>query len=218
LKDEDSFYEMIRECFSRDSRYFALFEHVRCECLSAQSIESFICLIDESFDFLNFAIWKSLSRRLSLSVSIDFPRERLAHIFCQYSKTDSESLDGIIACLTRKHCGHIMDRDVISITASGVGDSQSHPLRNLADFENQTDFYTEVNPNSWICYDFKNMRINLTSYSIRTRRDCNGYHLRSWILEGSIDCKSWIELDRHENDSSLNGQGAIATFKISSDS
>jgi hypothetical protein len=60
------------------------------------------------------------------------------------------------------------------------------------------------------------MLINLTHYSIRTRRNDNAYHLRSWILEGSIDCESWVELDRHSNDSSLNSKGAIATFNVSS--
>jgi hypothetical protein len=60
------------------------------------------------------------------------------------------------------------------------------------------------------------MRINLTHYSIRTRRDANANHIRSWILEGSIDGQSWIEFDHRENDTSLNSQGAIVTFGISS--
>jgi hypothetical protein len=38
------------------------------------------------------------------------------------------------------------------------------------------------------------------------------------MLEGSIDCKSWVEIDHHTNDSSLNSEGAIATFPISSSS
>jgi hypothetical protein len=37
-------------------------------------------------------------------------------------------------------------------------------------------------------------------------------------LEGSIDCKSWVEIDHHTNDSSLNSQGAIASFPVSSSS
>jgi hypothetical protein len=37
-------------------------------------------------------------------------------------------------------------------------------------------------------------------------------------LEGSIDCESWVEIDHHTNDSSLNNQGAIATFRIASSS
>jgi E3 ubiquitin-protein ligase HECTD1 len=62
------------------------------------------------------------------------------------------------------------------------------------------------------------MRIKLTHYSIRTRRDYNGHHLRDWILEGSNDGLSWVELDRRRNDTSLNSQGGIATFSISNGS
>jgi hypothetical protein len=79
-------------------------------------------------------------------------------------------------------------------------------------------FYTQDTVNSWICYDFKDMRVTLTHYSVRSRRDGNDYHLRSWILEGSNDCKSWVEIDHHTNDSSLNSEGAIAIFPISSSS
>jgi hypothetical protein len=157
-----------------------------------------------------------------LEGSIDFPKERfhslIDSISCQFSKTNSEGLDGIISYLTRKHSCHVLDSNVISITASSVGDAQKTPLRHVADFENQTYFFTQNTPNSWICYDFKTMRVTLTHYSIRSRRDSNGYHLRSWILEGSIDCESWVELDHHANDSSMNSQGAIATFPISSSS
>jgi hypothetical protein len=222
LKDEDSFYEMIRDCFDRDSRYFALFEYVRYEYLSTKSIKSFICLIDESFDLLSFAIWKSLSHRLLLSVSTSFPSKRFSFqndsISCPYSTTNSDNLNGIISYLTRKHSCHVLDSNVISITASSVGDAQNYPLRHVADFENRTLFHTQNTPNSWICYDFKDMRVVLTHYSVRSRRDTNGYHLRSWILEGSIDCESWVEMDHHTNDLSLNSQGAIATFSISSSS
>jgi hypothetical protein len=219
---EDSFYETIRDCFDRDSRYFSLFEHIRYEYLSAASIKSFICLINESFDFLSFAIWKSLSRRLSLSVSVSFPSERyhsLRHsISCPYSTTKSDKLDGIISYLTRKHSCHVLVSNIISITASSVGDAQSYPLRHVADFENQTMFHTQDTPNSWICYNFKDMRVTLTHYSVRSCRYYNGNHLRSWILEGSIDSETWVEIDHHTKDSSLNSQGAIATFPISSSS
>jgi hypothetical protein len=210
---------MIRDCFDRDSRYFTLFEHVRYEYLSAESMNSFICLINESFDFLSFAIWKSLSCRLSLSVSISFQPERFhsrnESISCLYSTTNSGNLNGIISYLTRKHNCHVLDNNVISITASSVGNTESCPLRYVADFENWTMFYTQNIPDSWICYNFKDMRVTLTHYSVRSRRDSDCHHLRSWILEGSIDCKSWVKIDLHTNDSSLNGQGAIATFPIS---
>jgi hypothetical protein len=220
LKDEDSLYSMIYDCFVRDSCYFALFEHIRYEYLSTETMKSFICLIEKSFDFLSFPIWRSLSRRLSLPVSINLSTKRfidqLDSVSCHYSGSELGSFDGIISYLTKKHCGHVVDRDVISITASSVASAQTYRLHLLVDFQSQTGFATKDLPNSWICYDFKSLRINLTDYSIQARRDYNGNHLRSWTLEGSIDGQSWIEFDRRENDTSLNIQGAIGTFSISS--
>jgi hypothetical protein len=99
--------------------------------------------------------------------------------------------------------------------ASTRGDESRFPLRNIVDFENQTGFVTSICANSWICYDFKEMRISLSHYSIRSRRDANTYHLRSWRLEGSIDGQSWTVLDLREDDRKLNSLGAIATFAVS---
>jgi hypothetical protein len=59
------------------------------------------------------------------------------------------------------------------------------------------------------------MRIKLTHYSLHSRRDYNGYHLRCWALDGSQDGKSEVELDRRENNATPNNQDAIATFSIS---
>jgi hypothetical protein len=98
---------------------------------------------------------------------------------------------------------------------SSLADAQSYPLRHVADFENRTLFGTQNIQNSWICYDFKDVRVTLTHYSVRSRRDATNCHLRSWTLEGSLDCKSWVKMDHHTNDSSLNSQGAIATFPTS---
>jgi hypothetical protein len=111
----------------------------------------------------------------------------------------------------------VIDRNIVSIAASSIDDPRSYPLRRVADFKNQSCFKTKNEVNSWICYDFKDMQIKVTHYSIRTRRDHNSYHLRSWILEGSHDGLSWVTIDDRQNDTSLNSQGAISTFSISED-
>jgi E3 ubiquitin-protein ligase HECTD1 len=104
---------------------------------------------------------------------------------------------------------------MVSITASSIADPQSFPLRHVADFENQSMFYTKNEANSWICYDFKDIQIKVTHYSIRSRRDHNRNHLRFWILEGSTDGLKWVKIDDRQNDTSLNSTGAISTFSIS---
>jgi hypothetical protein len=109
----------------------------------------------------------------------------------------------------------VIDRNIVSITASSVNNPQSHPLRHVADFANQSNFQTKNEANSWICYDFKDIQIKVTHYSIRTRRDYASHHLRSWTLEGSTDGLKWVKIDDRQNDTSLNSQGAISVFSIS---
>jgi hypothetical protein len=131
---------------------------------------------------------------------------------------DGSPLEGIISYLTQKCGGHIGDRGIVSISASSINSPTGYPLRNTADFANQTLFCTNNEVDLWICYDFKNMRINPIHYSIRSRRDYNDHHLRFWTLEGSMDGQSWQDLDRRESNTALSSQGATATFSISQSS
>jgi hypothetical protein len=177
-------------------------------------------MINASFDFLTFPIWRSLCHRLSLSVSIDFSGDRFVDkcsCVCRFdpNSNSNSKQDGIISYLTKRFGGHVIDRNIVSITASSIANPQSHPLRHVADFESQSCFYTKDEANSWICYDFKDMQIKVTHYSISSRRDGSSDHLRSWTLEGSKDGLKWVKIDDRQNDTSLNSQGAISTFSIS---
>jgi hypothetical protein len=136
LKDEESLYDIISSKQNEDSRFFSLFEFVRFEYLSTKSIQSFIDLINESFDFLTFSIWRSLCHRLSSSVLTDFSNDR----FCDKSSSvvccfaPNSNLDGIISYLTKRFGGHVIDRNIVSITASSFGGPLSRPFRHVADF------------------------------------------------------------------------------------
>jgi hypothetical protein len=217
LKNEESLYELIASKRSQDSRYFSLFEYVRFEYLSSKSMRSFIEMMSESFDLLTFPIWHSLCPRLSLSVSVGSSVDRFIKqylsVVCRFDINSKQ--DGIISYLTKRYGGHVIDRNIVSITASSIPYPQTHPLRYVADFDNQSYFATQNEANSWICYDFKNMQIKVTHYSIRSRRDGNGDHLRSWTLEGSEDGLRWVKIDDRTKDTSLNSQGAISSFSIS---
>jgi hypothetical protein len=216
LADEDSFYSIIHSRICDDSDFFSLFEYVRFEYLSSASIHSFIELMNESINRMTIGLWGSVCRRLSFPISPELSHDRfMASINSDVCPFSSRSpLDGIISHLTRKHGGHRLDSGLMLITASGLGDPAFHPVRNLATVWNDALFYTPNTPHSWICYDFDEMRITLTHYSIRTRSDCDQCHLRHWRLDGSMDGLSWTELDRRKNDTTLSGRGAIATFSI----
>jgi hypothetical protein len=72
------------------------------------------------------------------------------------------------------------------------------------------------NPDEWICWDFKALRIEPTHYTIRTNSDRAKYlHLKSWTVEGSDDGAPWKEIDRSENNSDVNDRFAVKTFVVS---
>ena len=69
---------------------------------------------------------------------------------------------------------------------------------------------------SWICYDFRERRVIRTSYSVGSIGDgLGGLHLKSWVIEGSNHGSPWMEIDRRDDNSDLNGFRVIRNFEIS---
>jgi hypothetical protein len=216
LADEDSLFSLIRRAMTRDKRFSVLLANVRFEHLSIESIETFVNLITDCFDLLSDGIWCAIAKRLVLPVSVPLDCDRFVSPWIDCGYTGSVSLNGIIAHLSGKFGGSVIDKGIISVTASGIANPQSYPLRVLTDFTcGITHFYTPNVPNSWVCYDFGKRRIKPTHYAIRTYLNHDNNHLRSWKFEGSMDGQSWTVLDSHTNDATLQGAGSIAVFCIS---
>jgi hypothetical protein len=106
-----------------------------------------------------------------LIISPSTPNDRLfeappPHHSIQIIPSSSSPLNGIIFDLTRRNGGNVHTRGIVSITSSSV--IGPYVPQNAADLESNSPFYSENVPNSWICYDFKNMRITPSHYSIRS--------------------------------------------------
>jgi hypothetical protein len=118
---------------------------------------------------------------------------------------EAKSFDGIIAYLTRKcNGGNVQEAGIVTITSKSVGDSR-HSLKNAADLTLDSYFKSEDEPGQWICWDFREMRVRPTHYTIAT------VSLKSWIVEGSSDGRSWAEID-HRTEST---KGNTSTRPIS---
>jgi hypothetical protein len=67
----------------------------------------------------------------------------------------------------------------------------------------------------WVQWDFHEMRVIPTAYSIQTPDSpSNDSHLKSWILKCSIDGSHWVELDRRTDAADLNGPLLIRSFQV----
>jgi hypothetical protein len=209
LMNEESLWHFLRQSSLID-KCPSLLRFVRYDYLSIESVIEFADIVSSSFDFMIPAVWAAIRARLILPV-LPPPLETrfcdLFHPFCE-----DRPLSGIITYLTRKHSGNVHDRGIVTLTASSQTEAAANrPIRNLADLNTACNFWTRNESNQWICWNFKGLRIIPSHYTIMSE---HGYvDLRSWVLEGSKDGSSWMELDKRENDASLKG-GKIATFKI----
>jgi hypothetical protein len=120
-------------------------------------------------------------------------------------------LHGIIRHLSEKCGGNVHAKGVVTITAS----SQNQNLRvhQLANLDSDTIFNSQNLPNQWFCYDFKDRRVILSQYSVRTYKYA-GYNPRSWVVESSVDGETWSELDRKVNCDDLFDSKVVRTFPI----
>jgi hypothetical protein len=204
---EDSLCEFI---LRRDD-YLELLEFVHFEFVSAHYVREILRIISGSFGLFSFEMWRSLSARL-LRVPETGPRDI---VICPIRK--GHQMTGIIAYLTQKYGGNVHEKEIVNITASSIGDiSGAHPPERVADLESGENFYTKGEAaNAWICYDFRHSSVRLTHYSIRSYRAMTGFpHPRNWVIEGSNDGKTWVELDRREDNNDLNGNRLTMVFPV----
>ena len=131
-------------------------------------------------------------------------------------KATLEPLNGIIAQLTRQCGGNVHDKGIVAATGSPLykGGAEGHLCKYAADLGTDPAYASEIMPNAWISYDFKQRRVTPTSYSIRT--GCYDFP-RSWVLEGSNSGGegSWKIIDRRDNSFDLNGPFVTRNFQIS---
>ena len=226
VHDEDSVYKFVRARCAKDASFASLFEFVYFEYLSKEMIEDFVSFISEQLlDCLNSAIWSRICCRLVLTSPLQGkPRPPQLDITKLPSKKfiahDSNLLDGIIAHLTRKCGGNVHENKVVEVTTSSTENdgSEFHPW-SIADLGTYERSRSEDKPGQWICYDFKEKRVALSSYTIRTwDSEENSCHLKSWVLEASNEIdpaeESWVVLDTQNENGDLNDYLAVHNYTI----
>jgi hypothetical protein len=128
-------------------------------------------------------------------------------------------LDGIIAYLARECGGNVHTKGVVSVSASSTAGA-GWEAENAADLTAHSCFGTPypstLGNGEWIQYDFGSRKISPSHYSIRSQHHHGtGFsHPKNWVVEISADGKKWSEVDRREDDNSLNEQNVLRSFQI----
>jgi hypothetical protein len=212
VASEDSLFDFI--CDLGFEEFIGLFGFVRFEFLSIDRVVQFCEQIQEKTLSLSSSVLRQLCCRLILpvdtsGVSCDLSRYSTKCVF-----ESSAPLSGIISYLTTKHGGNVSDRNVVTITASSTYGGFA---KNAADLSADSCWYSNNEDNSWLRYDFKDMRIKPTHYSVRSR--CNGAlndnYPKNWVVEISNDGSTWTTIDERRNNSDLKGGNLTRTFTVS---
>lgn len=103
----------------------------------------------------------------------------------------------------------------IKITLSSIFSNSFFFSRyNVTKFSGKMYFFSENLKNSWIAFDFKNCKLILSNYTIRSFWAESEKRLQSWLIEGSNNQKDWEILDKQENCQDLNGNRFTKTFAL----
>jgi hypothetical protein len=73
-----------------------------------------------------------------------------------------------------------------------------------------TDFESAPKQGRWVCWDFQEMRVRPTHYTV------SGGYLCTWIIETSMDGRRWMEVDRRTDDQNITEAWETASFAIAS--
>lgn len=140
------------------------------------------------------------------------------NIIKEFTHKDGQEFNGIFRYLTEK-IGNICDNGTISITSSSVHNDfdSSYIPQNLVNYHMDSKyFYAETDDTYfWVCFDFKSMEVEISSYTIKSNHwGTNIGHIKSWVMEISDNGTDWTEIDKHDNDPSLNGRLLVRTFNV----
>lgn len=115
-------------------------------------------------------------------------------------------MNGIINYLTKKTGGNIHDNGTIEVTSNSF---KEHP-KNL--LQQQGKFVAKPGEkNAWICFDFKNMEVEISDYSVQSSSSCC---IKNWVFEISKDGQDWKIVDTHVDCNDLKPKNIVKTYKV----
>ncbi|KAK8898307.1 hypothetical protein M9Y10_000590 [Tritrichomonas musculus] len=213
LKNEDQLLKIINTLYSENSKYSILYETVLFSNVSAESMKEFVTIFD--MNEMTFDLWEGLSKRLCEELKNNKNNDQNRYKKIEgtlFEYKENEAVEGIFNYFQKKTNGKIEDE--INFTASSVCNNSYDP-RYVASFTDDKGFESNNVPNSWICFDFKMNRVNLTHYTIRTyNMGPNNQHPKNWVIEGSNDLNDWEMIDEENNCPLLNGANIVHTFAV----
>jgi hypothetical protein len=124
-----------------------------------------------------------------------------------YPYAKGHEFEGIIHDLTVECGGNVHEKGIVNITSSIDDHNRAFQVANHGWNDH---WYSDSAPNSWICFDFKEQKVALSHYTLKSvsGRVCP----MVWTMEGSDDGTNWTTLDER-NTRVLTTGSVVETFE-----
>ena len=212
LESEDQLFSVIHRLIKKKGKsYAALLRYVKFQFLEKRNLKKFLgCVFPDYIE----AVWDSIGEFLH-----DFRNSKSEYLLAKLKRYSAMSSNrkvikatgdwcyGINEYLRSIGCGNPHTRELLEITASGTTHNNCH---NLLDYGWHSCWCSTDDANSYVQFDFKNLRVCVRGYCLRSGNGSNG--LRSWVLESSDDGKTWDSIDERNTDD-LTGNFVAKQYK-----
>ena len=200
LESEDQLFSVIHRLIrEKGNSYAALFRYVKFQFLQERNLKKFLgCVFPDYIE----SVWDSIGEFLH-----EFRNSKSEYLLAKLKRYSSMRSDkraikvngdwryGINEQLRSMGCGNPHTRELLEITASGTTLNNCH---NLVDYGWHSCWCSTDESNSYVQFDFKNLRVCVRGYCLRSGNGSNG--LRSWVLESSDDGKTWDSIDERNTE------------------
>jgi hypothetical protein len=115
---------------------------------------------------------------------------------------EARSMDGMIAYLTKRYGGNVQEKRIVSLRSESLPSHRESALSAVADLNTDSTFETR---DKWVGWDFRDMRLHVTHYTI------SGWGPKSWTLEVSVDGENWAEIDRQIDNEAFRDPESLST-------
>ena len=124
-----------------------------------------------------------------------------------------DGIEGIIGMLTRKLGGNLHDQGQVLVTSRDL-DADIYLQKYVLDLGDKTSCYKSRNQRgAWFCLDFCQRRVLVSHYWVRMYGN-SPEHLRTWVLEGSLEGNKWERIDAVDEASNPNYDYAIVQRNV----
>ena len=212
IKTEKSLLDYITDLIKKDASNLNLVRFIRCEYLNkGEEIEQYVSLIDQLGDAkIIGSLWSSLRNYFLVSNPGSQQRFKRLALNINYA-TKKGKFNGIIQKLTNVCEGNVIEKEAVSVTSSSLFNPSKYPLINVV--QEDGDWASGSNGDGWLKFDFKENRVLINSYSLRSNSKYWSAQPKSWKVEGSNDDQTWETLDEQTDNELLHGPLREEVFK-----